>query len=275
METIPLLVQVTTGRVRVSQRTDGDYGCLKAARATGNAGENEMGEVMETAAKPNPLPSANCADDLPDEPISDDAWPEDPVGSFARLLNAARGGESESASRLLERFMRYLTWVAETETDPRLRAKLGISDLVQETLLDAHCSMGQFHGTTARQFAAWLRRILGNNSADGGRHFRGAEMREVGREVPLRQSRLRNGKRAVSDETPSRRMMRQERDVALERAIASLPEHYRRAIALRHWSGLPFDRIGTEMGVSGAAARKVWCRAVKALERVLGDERDD
>ena len=47
--------------------------------------------------------------------------------------------------------------VANQELSPELAAKLGPSDLVQETFLKAHCEIGRFHGHTEADLLAWLR----------------------------------------------------------------------------------------------------------------------
>jgi RNA polymerase sigma-70 factor (ECF subfamily) len=60
----------------------------------------------------------------------------------------------------LERFRSYLRLLAEIQFDLRLRGKLDPSDIVQQTLLQAHQAEDQFRGTTAPERATWLRQIL-------------------------------------------------------------------------------------------------------------------
>jgi DNA-directed RNA polymerase specialized sigma24 family protein len=66
----------------------------------------------------------------------------------------------ENAVPPLDRFRSYLKFLARVQLDPRLRAKLDDSDLVQQTLLQAHRAIGQFRGSTAEELAGWLRQIL-------------------------------------------------------------------------------------------------------------------
>jgi RNA polymerase sigma-70 factor (ECF subfamily) len=68
--------------------------------------------------------------------------------------------EPASPGADLDRFRSYLLLLAQARLDPRLKGKLDASDVVQQTLLEAHQGLGQFRGRTAEQRAAWLRQIL-------------------------------------------------------------------------------------------------------------------
>ena len=52
------------------------------------------------------------------------------------------------------------TSLARLRIDPRLRARLDPSDIVQQTLLIAHEKRTQFRGRSDAELAAWLRSIL-------------------------------------------------------------------------------------------------------------------
>src|SRR5262245_52253809 len=86
---------------------------------------------------------------------------------------------------MLDGCRQYLLLVANEQLDPDLRDKLGPSDLVQETFLEAQQDFGRFHGHSEQELLAWLRRILLNNLADARRRYRGAGKRDVGREIAL------------------------------------------------------------------------------------------
>ena len=106
-------------------------------------------------------------------------------GRCGALLPTTQPGSSEDWGELLERFRAYLLLVANEELDTDLQAKLGASDLVQETLLEAHQGRGEFRGKTYGELLAWLRQILLNNLANYRRHYQQTGRRCTARELSL------------------------------------------------------------------------------------------
>ena len=68
-------------------------------------------------------------------------------------------------SLAVEKFRDYLLLLARLQLGEQARGKVEPSDVVQQTLLDAHRQRGQFRGATAAEMAAWLRRMLACNLA--------------------------------------------------------------------------------------------------------------
>ena len=117
--------------------------------------------------------------------MSDDAPASTPLANVEGTIRRARGGSDSALGQLLEAYRPYLLLVANRELPPDLRVKVGASDLVQETFLDAQRDFPRFRGSTERELLAWLRRILLTNLALVGRQFRDTEKRQLDREVPL------------------------------------------------------------------------------------------
>jgi RNA polymerase sigma-70 factor (ECF subfamily) len=185
-----------------------------------------------------------------------------------QLLAAARAGSADALGRVLETCRRYLLLVAERQLDPKLRAKGGASDLVQETFLEAQRDFGGFRGTSEAELLAWLSRLLLNNVGNFARRYRGTNKRDVGREVLLQADNSSGA--AVPDPaadvpSPSVQAMEEEQTAALQRALARLPDDYRQAIVLRYQEGRSFEEIGRLLNRSPDAARKLWSRAMERL----------
>src|SRR5580704_4475473 len=161
------------------------------------------------------------------------------------------------ADRGLERFRSYLLLLARVRLDPRIRAKVGASDVVQQTLLEAHRDIGQLRGRTVGEQAAWLRQILARNLANVLRDLR-RDKRDVAREQPLQAALDESASRleawlAAEQSSPSQQAQRHERAVRLADALASLPESQREAVVLRHWNGCSLAEIGERLGCTTAA----------------------
>ena len=181
----------------------------------------------------------------------------------------------EQPGTVLERYRDYLRLLARLQLDDRLRGKLDPSDLVQQTLLEAHRGFGRFQGGTEAEWLAWLRRILDHNAADFVRRYRGTGKRQVGREVPLAgadSSAVGCPEPAADDESPSAAAVRREGELALTAALAQLSADHREVIVLRNLQRLPFDEVATRMNRSRPAAQMLWMRAIQKLQEVMKDD---
>ena len=95
------------------------------------------------------------------------------------LLQEARSGDTEQLGRLLEIYRHYLRLLARIEIGRNLQAKLDASDLVQDTLLEAHRNFPRFQGSSETQFVCWLRQIMAANLANLLRRYLGTQGRDV------------------------------------------------------------------------------------------------
>jgi len=174
-----------------------------------------------------------------------------------------------------DRFRPYLLLLASEQLDARLRGRVGASDVVQQTLLEAHRNRGQFRGNTAAELAAWLRQILARNLLDA-RKEHGRDRRDVRREVALTSEFDRSSANlgqmfADSGPSPSQMAAQDEQAVRLAAALAELPEAQREALDLQHWHGWTLARIGERLDRSPEAVAGLLKRGLKRLRELLGE----
>ena len=173
----------------------------------------------------------------------------------------------------VEAFREYLLLLARLQLGDRARAKVEASDVVQQTLLEAHRRRGQFRGRTAAEMAAWLRRMLACNLADALRAL-GREKRDVARERSLEQaldessSRL-EGWLIAGQSSPSQRAERAEELVRLADALAALPEAQREALVRHYWQGQTLAAVAAALGRTPAAVAGLLQRGLKTLRSLL------
>jgi RNA polymerase sigma-70 factor (ECF subfamily) len=200
------------------------------------------------------------------------ASPPAHAADWNALFRAAHGGAPGALDELLEQHRPLLNQVAGHELNPAFRAKAGASDLVQQTMLDAHRHFAEFRGQSPPELRAWLLVILRRRLADLARHFL-CPANDVRREVPAEAVTGQSGESAplVGDSTsPSGKVVHHEEAEAVRAAVTRLPDHYREVIALRHQEDLPWEEVGRRLGRTPDAARMLWSRAVEALRELLG-----
>ena len=185
--------------------------------------------------------------------------------SLVELLNQARGGDGQARDRLFAKCRNYLAVVARAEAESGLRAKVDPSDIVQQTLLDAHRGFDGFRGATEAEWFGWLRRILSHNAADFVRHYIGTEKRGARREVSLGHADSQQPfgsppEPAAADSTASRILARRELELQVADAIAGLADDHREVVVLRNLERLPFDEVAARMGRSRPAVQMLWLR---------------
>ena len=205
----------------------------------------------------------------------------EPPRNVTQLIRLAREGDAACRDELFGLCRDYLRFIARAEVESWLRVKVDASDVVQQTMLEAHRDFERFAGDSEQEWLGWLRRILSHNVADFVRHYRGTDKRQQRREVPIRRDGsetigrgtggLGTGEPAGREATPSLQLARLEDELRIAAAIAQMPEDYQEVIMLRNFQRLPFAEVAEQMGRSRPAVQMLWMRAIKKLQEVVGE----
>jgi RNA polymerase sigma-70 factor (ECF subfamily) len=192
-----------------------------------------------------------------------------------RLLNEARGGNRSARDELFGCCRNYVAVIARTQVESWMRCKVDASDLVQQTLLDAHRGFDQFTGREEGEWLAWLKQILTHNAQDFVRRYRTAK-RAAGREktFPSASDEIHDPLQQLQGDvsTPSQVLMAHEREVELADALSKLSLDHQEVIHLRSLQRLSFDEVAERMERSRPAVQMLWMRALQKLETLLDQE---
>jgi RNA polymerase sigma-70 factor, ECF subfamily len=199
--------------------------------------------------------------------------------AVSELINRCRNGEGGARDQLFARYQHYLYVLAQAQLGKRLRAKCAPSDLVQQTLLEAHRDFAGFQGHHEGELLAWLRRILAHNLFNEARRY-GALQRDADREVSLDQVRAGVDdsslllQRCLASSGPSPSEVAQEHESAarLAGALSRLTQEYQNVLLLRVLEGLPAEEVAERMGRSAGAVRMLQMRALTALRQEMETE---
>jgi RNA polymerase sigma-70 factor (ECF subfamily) len=180
--------------------------------------------------------------------------------------------EDVPRKRSLEEFRSYLLLLARMQLAPGPRYRIDPSDIVQQTLLEAHAKADQFHGDDSG-LAAWLRQALVNNLRDAWRGLRQGK-RDIRREQALgdavEQSSAQLARILVAPHSsPSQRAVRNEEILRLADALLQLPDAQREAIVLHHLQDCSLSETARSLGRTDAAVAGLLQRGVKKLRAIM------
>lgn len=170
----------------------------------------------------------------------------------------------------LERYRAYLRLLARIRFPAMLQAKIDPSDLVQQTLLNAHRAADQFHGRTPGEQTAWLRQIFANTLANSVRDYTRAA-RDVAMEKSLQASINESSARieawlASSQTPPVEVAERNEQLLSLADYLSELPELQREVLLLRYCEGWSLAAIAAHLGKTRPSIASLLRRGLAELK---------
>jgi RNA polymerase sigma-70 factor (ECF subfamily) len=202
----------------------------------------------------------------------------DPESDIDGLLERAANGDDAARQQLLDCYRARLRKMVGFHLDRRLAARVDPSDVVQETLMDADRKLDDYLQERPLPFYPWLRRLaLERVLKLHQRHIRTAK-RSVCREQPgvlnlPEDSALELAARLMDVQSgPIARLVREELRARVRSALDRLSETDREVLVLRHLEELTHGEIATVLGITEAAVKTRYVRALERLGKLLGEE---
>jgi RNA polymerase sigma-70 factor (ECF subfamily) len=185
------------------------------------------------------------------------------------------GHDAEAWARLLDRQRERLCRLVQLRMDPRLRARIDPSDVVQEALVEAVQQRADYLRHRPLPLYPWLRQKTLQKLVDLHRRHVQARRRSVAREEPAAlpdESAVELARRLFArGSSPSAGLNRAELRDRVQAALLRLPERDREVLVLRHIEQLSPAEIAAVLGLTEGAVYTRHLRALRRLRDLLTD----
>src|SRR5581483_4098665 len=192
------------------------------------------------------------------------------------LLARAAAGDAAARDDLLLRHRGRLRRMVAVRADPRLAARVDPSDVVQDTLAEAHRRLDEYLRDRPLPFYPWLRQLAQNRLIDLHRRHVLARRRTVTREeaagLPDRSALALAERLFARQSSPSAGLHRRERRDRVRAALAALPDADREVLVLRVLEEMPTRDIAAVLGITESSVRSRQVRALGRLRKLLGPD---
>lgn len=189
------------------------------------------------------------------------------------LVRKAQVGDGAAVDALFARNRDRLKRMVLFRMDRRLATRLDASDVVQDTLAEAHRRLAEYLKRPKMAFYPWLRQLAWERLLQLHRWHIQAQARSVTRE--------QHGRLALPDESvvelanclvasatsPSGHAMKEEVREQVRAALGQLPDHEREVLVLRYLEQLSTGETASVLGISEGAVKM---RHLRAIERLGG-----
>lgn len=194
------------------------------------------------------------------------------------LLVAAKSGDDQAVSQLLERHRVAVRRLVELRLDRKVQRRVDVSDVVQDVMFEASGRLDRYLQDPAMAFHLWIRQIAWDRIIDTYRRHRVSAKRNMDREQPMSVP--------VGSDQSSIQLIAQLRDPAMtpataatqaelsrnvEAAIDRLGDQDREVILMRHFEHLSNLEIAEVLGLNPPAASMRYLRALRRLRQLLED----
>ena len=190
-----------------------------------------------------------------------------------RLLERIRAGQQQATSQLLDRHRRYLLRLVELRLDPKMRARVDPSDVVQEAQMEACRRLEDYLQQPELPFRLWLRQIAYDRLVMLRRYHVDAARRSVERDLPLpdRSSLVLAQQLLAAGSGPSQQLIKREFVRRVREAVNQLSEEDREVLVLRILEELSNQEVAQLLHLDPSTTSRRYGRAVMRLRNILLD----
>lgn len=192
-----------------------------------------------------------------------------------QLLQLATSNSADALEELFRRYREPLRRMLATRMDIRLQSRIDVSDIIQETFIEAHRRLEEYcQDDQPIAFLPWLRQIANNRMIDAYRHHILAKRREVDRQNDGMPAAGESGHdlidlQAGSLTTPSEALERKEIKQSVRDALHQLEPTDQEIIIMRHLKRLTTRETAEALAISEAAVKLRLLRALQRLRTLL------
>jgi RNA polymerase sigma-70 factor (ECF subfamily) len=192
------------------------------------------------------------------------------------LIARLHAGDCEVLAQLYDHYRDRLRRMVEIRMDPRLRARVDASDVLQDAYLDIARDLPSYLADARLSPLLWLRLHVGRRLTTLHRQHLGTHMRDAGREISLYRNALPEASSAAlasmllgRHTSPTQAAQRAEQLLRVQEALNTLDPIDREVLALRHFEQLSRSETAEALGITQEAGAKRYYRALKRLKDVL------
>ena len=190
------------------------------------------------------------------------------------LLDRARTGSVEALSELLADLGPEVRRIVAADFPSRLQSVLSMDDVMQQTYADAFLGIERFVPRGDGAFRAWLIRLAKRNLVDAIRmesaEKRGGSRQQIAIRTPDASFAALYEIISRTMSSPSRKVASNEAKIALEDALAKLPEHYAQVIRLYDLEGQSIEDVAKAICRSVGATYMLRSRAHDWMGELMG-----
>ncbi len=194
------------------------------------------------------------------------------VSSITHLIHKTRAGCDDSRSRVLAKLEPFLVSLAARFSDSNLKAKEGVSDIVQNSFVRVIENFDSFNGTCGAELRGWLKVLVLNEVRQIGRKWHSAG-RDVKRENKLEAEKA-EPKKTGSSEQPIAALIQGERLAELKLALGRLSEIEQTIIRLKTSDGLSLPQIAERLNRTLSATSKAYYRALIRMQKLIEENHE-